>query len=366
MKMNQLTLGGQAYARPAAWADKPLVDVDIHCVTPPLEALTEYLEPRWRDYLRESGVGNSSSPLYPRVPGVYLEDGDGDQGRPGSSLEALQAQLLDPWQTRTAILTPMFGFDAFHNDDLAAALCTAANSWLREEWLLKDKRLRGSAWVPLQNMRLAVAEIERIKEFPEFSQIVVPARTRQPLGRRDYWPAYEAMQGSGLRLAVHAGGATGNPVTPVGWPSHYIEDYVGVSQAFQNQMLSMVSEGVFSQFPDLGVAFLESGFTWLPALMWRFDKNWKGLRREVPWVKAYPSDIIRKHFRISTQPLDAPAGSEELAQLIDQIESDELLMFSTDYPHYQFEDADSSVPRLLTDEQLDRVLYKNADEFYNF
>ena len=35
----------------------------------------------------------------------------------------------------------------------------------------------------------------------------------------------------------------------------------------------------------------ESGFTWLPAHMWRFDKEWKNLRRLVPWVKRAPVGV---------------------------------------------------------------------------
>ena len=40
--------------------------------------------------------------------------------------------------------------------------------------------------------------------------------------------------------------------------------------------------------------------------MWRLDKNWKGLRREVPWVDRLPSEMIRESVRLTAQPLDAP------------------------------------------------------------
>lgn len=365
--MERLELGGEPYARPAAWTGIDIIDADVHCSAPGMAAVAQYLDERWRDYLLESGTGGAESNLYPaRVPGVFLSGSATDEHAAGTNLAVLQAQLLEPWETKIAVLNPTFSFDRFHNVDLVAALTAAANTWMLEQWLRLDPRLRGSAIVPLQNPEAAVAEIERVAQHPEFVQIVVPCRTREPLGRRRYWPILEAASKAGLPIAVQAGGISGNPITPIGWPSLFIEDYVGVSQAFQSQMLSLVSEGVFTRFPDLKIVFLESGFTWLPALMWRFDKNWKGLRREVPWVEEYPSEIIRKHFRIATQPLDAPAVSTQLLEMIDQIESDEMLLFSTDYPHRQFNSAAESLPIGLLPQQLNDILNGNACRFYNF
>ena len=192
----------------------------------------------------------------------------------------------------------------------------------------------------------------------------MPVRSRAPLGARAYWPIYAAAQRHGLALAVYAGGASGNPVTPVGTPSYFLEEYVGLTQAFQAQLVSLVCEGVPARFPQLPIVFVESGFTWLPPLMWRLDKNWKGLRREVPWVDRLPSETIRASFRLTAQPLDGPDDPARLREVLDRLGSDRMLMFATDYPHHQFDDPAESVPAGLPDDVLARLLSGNAHDTY--
>ena len=110
----------------------------------------------------------------------------------------------------------------------------------------------------------------------------------------------------------------------------------------------------------------EGGWTWLPSLMWRIDKDWKGLRREVPWNTQAPSDYIRERMRFSLQPLDASPDPRHMQMLIDQIGSDDLLMFSTDYPHWQFDRPEEAVPSGLSPELRRKILSENARGFYRF
>src|SRR5262249_4518623 len=148
---------------------------------------------------------------------------------------------------------------------------------------------------------------------------ILPVRSAAPYGNRRYHPIYEAAVRHNLVIGLHFGGAPGNPPTPTGWPSYYIEEYAGMAQVFQSQLISLIVEGVFDQFPTLRVALIESGVTWLPSLMWRLDKEWKGLRREVPWVRRLPSDYIRDHVRLTIQPFDAPPGPRYVEQCIAQL-----------------------------------------------
>ncbi len=178
--------------------------------------------------------------------------------------------------------------------------------------------------------------------------MLLPCLADQPLGRRSLWPIYEAAARHGLPVGIHAGSTYRHPVTPVGWPSYFTEDYVNQAQGFQTQLTSLVCEGVFSKFPALKVVLIESGFTWLPSYLWRLHKYWRGLRMEIPWVDRPPPEIIREQVRFTLQPVDAPVEGDALLRILDQAGSDELLLFSTDYPHWQF-DGQDALPPLLPD-----------------
>jgi predicted TIM-barrel fold metal-dependent hydrolase len=149
----------------------------------------------------------------------------------------------------------------------------------------------------------------------------------------------------------------------VGWPSYYIEEYVGMSFVFASQVTSLVCEGVFDSFPATRVTLLESGVSWLPTHMWRFDKEWKNLRRQVPWVKRPPSEYIRDHFRLTIQPFDGAAREGVVLEIIDQLGSEDMLLYASDYPHRQATDPDE-ILRTLPQPLLTKIASQNAKEWY--
>ena len=110
---------------------------------------------------------------------------------------------------------------------------------------------------------------------------------------------------------------------------------------------------MFNRYPDLKVVLLESGWTWLPAHLWRLTKYWRGLRMEIPWADRSPADIVRSNVRLSLQPTDAPPDAASLQRIIEHLQSDELLLFSTDYPHWQF-DGMAAIPEGLSTELIRR------------
>ena len=343
-----------------------MIDCDIHNVPASVKVLFPYLSDHWKEYMTQSAFRGPTDTAYPKnaPTSARPETRPADGGPPGSDLSLIQQHVLDAWGMEYGILTCAYAVDGIHNPDTAAAVSSAVNDWQIAEWLDKEPRLRASIVVPSHQPEMAAREIDRVGEHPGFVQVFLPVRSEALYGNRRYHPIFEAATRRDLAVGIHFGGAPGNPPTSSGWPSYYVEEYVDMAAIFQSQVLSMIVEGVFDRFPTLRVALIEGGFTWLPGLMWRIDKEWKGLRREVPWNKQFPSDYIREHIRVTTQPVDAPPDPRQLLQVIDQIGSEDVLMFATDYPHRQFEGRDDAFPIKLPETLERKIMSENARAFY--
>jgi hypothetical protein len=323
------------------------IDCDVHPTVPSLAALMPYLEPMWQDMVQRRGLDELNSISYPsNAPITVRQDWRGANGKAATTAAELGKQCLEPFGTGTAILNSLYGVQLFFSEDLARAFARAVNDWIAREWLDRDSRLRASIVVPVQSTEFAVEEIERCAADKRFVQVLMLVSGETPPGRRQHWPIYQAAAKHGLPLGIHAGSNYRHAPSPVGWTSYYTEDYVNQAQAFQSALTSLIAEGVFAKIPDLKVVLLESGFTWLPAYLWRLTKFWKGTRQEIPWATESPGKYVRKHVRFSLQPVDGPPLAGDLIRLIEHMDSDELLLFSTDYPHWQFDGLEAMPPGL--------------------
>lgn len=356
------TQSGQSAAeqvRPGIFGP-PAIDCDVHIAVPSTATLMPYLDAYWYDSFATRGIDKTSFNLTgeaPNQPVAARPDWRPAEGKPGTSLELLQQGALEAFGSTVAIANCLFGGIALHSPDMAATMCKAVNDWIADQWLDREPRLRASILVPPLDPELAVAEIERRAGDSRFVQILLPVMGKDLLGKRCHWPVYEAAVRHRLPVAVHAG-ALYHHAPATGWGSFNAEDYMAQAFAFESQVLSLVSEGVFQKFPELKFVFSESGVTWLPACLWRFDKTWRGTRAETPWVKEPPSEIVRQHLRFTIQPFDAPEPEAALQRWVDQMESEEMLLFSTDFPHWHFEGTDA-LPAAANSPLARRILLDN-------
>jgi predicted TIM-barrel fold metal-dependent hydrolase len=343
------------------------IDCDVHCAPATAAQLAPYLDEYWQDYIANSGIKLMGLPVAypPGSPTTAVEaarDGDGS-GVP-STYEVLKERLLDPRDPRYAILSCLTLFEAHRHPYYATALASAVNDWLRAEWLDRDERLRASIVVPCADPDDAVAEIERVGDDTRFVQVLLPVRNDAPYGNKRYHRLFATAAERNLTIGLHAWGRHVSAPTPNGLASTYLEDYLNNQLIVQTHVLSLVSEGVFERFPDLRVSLLECGFAWLPPLIWRFDKDWKALWREVPWVKEKPSTYVKRHFRATTAPACLPESVGEVRELLEMI-GPGWLIYASDYPHNHGPGVDVLF-EALDDEESQAVRQANAAAFYRF
>lgn len=337
------------------------IDADVHETLSSYDTLVPYLEPHWRHYITEfrwRGFGVampwSGIPAYLR-PEWELEDGI----RGCTSIDRMRKDVFEEQGVEVAVtnnLSAHFGFmRGWH--EFAAALAAAYNRYQIEQWLEPEPRLRGSVHIVPHDPAQAAREIDEAGAHPQMVQVALPVITDREYGDPFYRPIFDAAVRNGLAVTLHHGEAT---ESLLGFTRYFIIWHtIAMPQAIMCQLASMLFNGIFDLFPDLRVCGIEGGFTWMPSFMSRADRQFEQFRHEVPWVKERPSDHLRRHVRLSTQPMEHLAKGEFLVYL-DQMGSDEMLMFATDYPHHDADDVGHTLPGGLDDELVEKLMWRNA------
>lgn len=343
----------------------PVIDCDVHANVPSLEALFPFQEKVWVQFAKDRGWDGPTGVgvVYPpNLPTTARPEWRPEGTAPASDISLLRQHVLDPWDVERAVLNCYYAVDSLRHPDWAAGLARSVNDWIISEWLEKDSRLAASLVVPARDPEEAAKEIERVGGHPGFVQVMMPVRSDRLYGQRVFHPMYEAMTRHDLVVGLHWGGTPEEAPSTSGFPSWYVEEYAAETQVYGAQLTSLIAEGVFQKFPTLRVSVLEGGFTWVPLWGWRMNAEWKGLRREIPWVDRPPMDIVRDHFRFSVAPADA-GPPEEMAKIIEWFGTEDILMFATDYPHMHDDDI-AALLQVLPQSMRPKMMAETARAWY--
>ena len=341
-----------------------IIDCDVHPMPAHLDEIRAYLPMPWRDRFGGGGRGFFGNPSH----GARLDSTPPGGGPAGSDPDFLRKQLIDEFGIAYAILMPRAFCNVHPDPDMGNAIAAAYNDWLADTWLSRynpDGVFKGSITINIHDPAAAAREIDRWAGHPHMVQVMTDSGARAPFGQRQYHPIYEACERHNLPLAIHPGtdGMGINVQPSPGYPTHYIEWHTCLSLGFQAHLVSLLTEGIFERFPGMRVSLVEGGVSWLPALMWRLDAEWKALRVEVPWLKQAPSAYLRDHVRLSSQPLENPDNATHLLQILEMMDAAHVLMFASDYPHWDFDSPTHAFPKLPPDLHR-RIFSDTAREWY--
>jgi uncharacterized protein len=351
-------------------ARQGIIDCDIHPLPQSLKSLYPYLARRWREHLDTFGVFPPEPflghPHYVKAtPLVGRRDAwPTSGGPPGSDVDFMRRQHLDPLEVDHGMLVPMYPNPAAErNSGLAEALSSAVNDWQLAEFAEKEPRLRPAIVVPREDPKASVKEMELRARDDRFVQVLLRPFALEPLGRKRYWPILDAAAALNLPVGIHPGGMGAFPGTASGWPSYYMEEHFVTISVGAAVITSLIMEGVLEKLPNLKIVLMESGFAWAPSLGWRLDRLWERDRAEVPHVKRPPSTYLKTNIYFTTQPIEEPHDPAFLRQTFDWIGWDQLL-FSSDYPHWDYDDPSYVLPFQASPAERRQLMHDNALRVY--
>jgi len=266
-------------------------DSDSHVVETP-ELWEKYLDPEYRvlgkralwrhdgeanSYLKIDGevVRDTMNPNIPRHaiwrPGMTWDDvGALDATRrhtmnPGAYDPKARLADMDKMGINQAFLYPTWfaeGFPLIADPETANALARGYNDWIADFCATDSRRLFAAAMLPLQDMDLAIAELQRVAKNKCFrGAFIRPMFVRDTYFTDPYYdPLWSALETLGLAAAVHPTAGLWNPE----WTSHgpFAEKVknrtgqnplpAGGAGPFSGGGAGRASTAFFTAFPQLG------------------------------------------------------------------------------------------------------------------
>ena len=338
------------------------VDGDGHVLEPP-DLWQRYLEPKYRSRAicirkddegrehveidgRPSKLVRRGMPgglgLMDRVGGIiYEREETGSPYVDNAPLGAMDAeeriQRLDQENLERVFLYPTLSLlwvAECEDEEITQAYLRAYNRWIVDFCADSKGRLIPIAQLSLGDPEAAEAELRRVAQDGVKGVWVPPfAMTRKALGHGDHHRVFAAAEELGLVLGIHpsfepkwaAPGRFGE-VTSM---RHSFFINVTAPDAVRHAFTSLFQYGVFELFPELRVAVLEAGASWIGYWLDRMDAVYASPQgmfiREL--LKEKPSFYFGRQCWISGDP-----DETTLSAVIPRVGEDRFF-WASDFPH---------------------------------
>ena len=221
--------------------------------------------------------------------------------------------------------------------ELTHAAVHALNEWLYETWQFNyEDRIFTTPVITLPIVEKAIEELEWVVERGAKAVLIRPAPVPGYKGPRsfaleEFDPFWEKVTENNILVAMHSSDS-GYSRFQGEWVGNSTEMRPFEPNAFrmmsswrpvEDAAASLVCHGALSRHPDLKVAFVENGSSWVGPLL----KTFKDLYKKMPEAFAEnPIDTFKRQIYIS------PFWEEDLGELADLIGPSQVL-FGSDYPH---------------------------------
>jgi len=212
----------------------------------------------------------------------------------------------------------------------------ALNRWIEEEWGFSYReRIFAAPYFTLMDVERAVEELEWALERDlrvlclRAAPVAGVDRSRS-LGDRRFDPFWARVNEAGITVAFHSGDA-GYHAYAAAWgiDSEFKSfDYDPLRSCLsaspvRDAMAALVCHGVFERFPNLRVATIESGSSWVSGLLAALRKTFGQMPRH---FSRDPVEQFKAHVWVS------PYYEDDLEGLKQTLGAEHVI-FGSDYPH---------------------------------
>ncbi len=216
---------------------------------------------------------------------------------------------------------------------LRAASFRAYNDWLAEFCGHAPRRLAGIALVPMDDVRLAVVELERAAKLDLRGGLIwgFPPANRS-YDAKEWDPLWAAAQDTGLPLSLHIlTGAEGSGLDG----ASLMKTYPSLPHRMERSLSDIIFGGALARFPGCRIVSAENDIGWIPHFLQRLDHsyhNYRSLERE-PVIPELPSFYFRRQVYATFQDDRVGVVTRDFVGV-------DNLMWASDFPH-----SDSTWPR---------------------
>lgn len=330
-----------------------IVDVDSHHVE--LDSWPEILEHLASPVLKDTAAQMmrnwpqaSHLALHNHPPGLTMQDVSGRIPHQASLAEAtpgaaggerdveLVRRAMDAMSIDVQVVfpQPMLETGLHPQPEIATALLQAYNRWFCAEVLPREPRIRTMLGLPFENPDACLATIEEFADVPGVIGFLVTSQRHTGVHRNAYMPVYRELEARGLPLGFHAGPNQADTMTSTmnKFLSAHAMSFVTCNMT---HLTNWVINGIPERFPGLATIWIESGLAWLPFMMQRLDHEYAMRQSDAPLLTKPPSHYIREMY-FTSQPMEW-TDDALLASTLRAIDAPNTLMYSSDWPHWDFD-----------------------------
>jgi predicted TIM-barrel fold metal-dependent hydrolase len=246
----------------------------------------------------------------------------------------LHAALVFP--TLASVIEERLG----HNAATVCALFHSLNQWIDEEWgFVRGGRLFSAPFISLTDVDKAVAELEFVLSKGARTVAIRPAPVpgvgggRSP-GFPEFDPFWARVADAGVFVCLH-GSDSGYDKIGQWWTARQgaefaaferdsfkaTLDYIG--RAISDTVAALICHGVFDRHPNVRVASIENGATWVAPLLHRLGRAYGQMPQA---FKEDPRDTFHRHVYV------APFYEDDVNELRAHLPVERML-FGSDFPH---------------------------------